>query len=71
MDTQLQADYRLMKDFWTFWKLHDDVKPPDNDGYWETLLIDGDAFVRDHPEPFARVLIVALMKELERRVTAE
>lgn len=65
---QIKQDYKLLTDFWHFWKSHSNIKPLDNDPYWEGLIDDANAFAASHPEPYAVKLVVSLMKEFERRM---
>jgi len=56
-----------MSAFWQFWKTHDTVQSLDEDPFWDALLDDANEFAEQHPEPFARKLVVDLLRELERR----
>ena len=67
MEEQLKADYGLLTAFWNFWKAHREVKHIDDDEYWDGMLEDANVFANEHPEPYARVLIVSLLLEFERR----
>lgn len=64
---QVKSDHKLLTDFWNFWRDHVNIEPLDTDPYWDKLLDDADKFARAHPDPYARVLIVSLLKEFERR----
>lgn len=69
MSKQLQPDYELLTAFWKFWKEHADVKGLDDDTYWDALLEDANQFAAEHmkAQPYAKPLIISLLREFERR----
>lgn len=60
------ADYRLITDFWRFFRKYRDLR--EDDTYWDELTRAASEFVNAHDEDrFASELIMALVRELERR----
>jgi len=60
----LKQDYELITEFWKFVKAH---QPEDTEAYWAKLVDDCNTWHKQHPSEFAGDLVLAWLKETERR----
>lgn len=66
-----KKDYQLITDFWGFWKNHGD--PPSGgseteDEWWDKAVDEANVFCDRHERSeLSKALVVALLKEWERR----